>query len=127
MSRTWKWVLGLAAVLVVANGVVAMVQSRERRKAIRTSRATAVRQGTRAVFNTLRRLGMDVRHEAPLTELPADCAQLWLMNRQPIAHNEMDALQSWVHSGGQLVVGYTASSPRFGLPSGCRRRRRPLP
>ena len=71
------------------------------------------RQGTRAVFNTLRRLGMDVRrHEAPLTELPADCAQLWLMNpTQPIAHNEMDALQSWVHSGGQLVVGYSGFLP----------------
>ncbi len=106
--------LGLAAVLVVANGVVAMVQSRGAAEGNPDfSSYRGGRQGTRAVFNTLRRLGMDVRrHEAPLTELPADCAQLWLMNpTQPIAHNEMDALQSWVHSGGQLVVGYSGFLP----------------
>lgn len=110
MSRTWRWVLGLAVVLAVANGVVAMVQTRGAAEGTPDfSTYRGGRQGLRASYNVLIRLGLDVaRHEAPLTALPEDCRQLWLINpTQPLAYDELDALQEWVYGGGQLIVGYS--------------------
>lgn len=109
MSRTWRWVVGLAVVLLMANVVVALVQSRGAAEGTPDfSTYRAGRRGTKALYNTFARLGMQVsRHEAPLSNLPEACTQLWLLHpTEPIAYDELDALQQWVHDGGQLIVGY---------------------
>ncbi|MBD3176122.1 MAG: hypothetical protein GF320_13160 [Armatimonadia bacterium] len=110
MSRTWRWVIGLAVILVAANAVVALLQSKGAAEGTPDfSTYRGGKQGMRAAFNTLGRLGMEPeRHEAPLTELPEDTAQLWLINpTQALTHDELVALKRWVYDdGGQLVVGY---------------------
>lgn len=66
--------------------------------------------GTAGAFGTLRRLGYDVRRlREPLTHIPSDCRQLWVIQPlQTLTFDELAALRSWVTRGGCLVCSYEA-------------------
>lgn len=111
MSSSTRWVIAALSVLVIANlasGVVRKAGAEKARADWSTYRSGG--QGTLALYRTLGRLGYDVRRlEAPLTQIPDDCALLWLLYpTDGLAYDELVALRDWVAGGGRLVCSWDA-------------------
>jgi len=109
MSSSTRWVVAALSVLVLANVVVGVVRKSGQAKAKADwSTYRSGGQGTLALYKTLGRLGHEVRRlEVPLTEIPDDCALLWLLcPTDGLAYDELVSLRDWTARGGRLVCSW---------------------
>lgn len=109
MSRTARWLLVLLLLFVLANVITVGLGAGN--KTQQTADFSSYRrggQGSAALYGLFERLGYPVaRHQDVLTSLPEDCRQLWVLYpTQPLAREEMVALEDWVYNGGQLVCSW---------------------
>lgn len=109
MNRAGQWLLALLIVFIGVNAVIwPMLQETATQRTADWSTYRRGGQGTAALYAILTRVGIPVGQlRAPMTELPEDCRQLWILQpTEPVGYDELVALRDWVSGGGQLVASW---------------------